>query len=305
MKKILIYTLLAFILFIPTKINASTNTYPRDENNLGVRDWIKDPNSKKDYILSTPKVNSNEKIYDFADLINDEDEQKIYDNLINIIDEYKTEIVIVTIDENNKINEEEYASDFYDYNDFGKLPKRTGIILLIDMDNRGIWITAFGDAVLYFDDYRREAIIDNLVDNYILNEDYGGAANTFVNEVDNYMKKGISTSNQGYKIDEYGNLVEVKSVNWVLSTIVSLILSIIVTIVAVSKHKMVKLTTHASDYLEKNNVKLYTPIDTFLTTHTSVTRISSNTGSGGSRSGGSSMSRGSSGGSRSGSGRRF
>ena len=76
MKKRLLILIAFLLLVIPTCVFASTNTYPRDENNLYVWEWI-DTNKYKEAILKTPRVDSSEKIYDFADLLSKDEEKQL------------------------------------------------------------------------------------------------------------------------------------------------------------------------------------------------------------------------------------
>ena len=72
MKKIVL-SLIIFLL--PIVSFASTNTYPRTEDDLRINSWITVTEENKDNILNTPSVNEEEKIYDFADLYTDEEEK--------------------------------------------------------------------------------------------------------------------------------------------------------------------------------------------------------------------------------------
>jgi uncharacterized protein len=305
MKKysVLLIGILMFI--IPTFVFASTTVYERDENNLQVWDDIDTSDDNVVYsILNTPKVDENEKVYDFADLFSEFEEEELYDSIREYIDEFNSDMVIVTINDNNKRSAQEYAQDFYDYNYFGKGDKYDGIIFLIDMDTREMWISTTGETQLMYDNYRIERILDYCY-NKISNDDYFGTASVFVSRASYYASQGKPSSADDYYIDENGDLVRKKSVNWILTIIVSLIIPSITLWVYISKHKGIKIAESADEYLIKKNCVAGKKIDSFLTTHTSKIYTGSSSSSGGGRSGGFSSSRGSSGRSHGGGGRRF
>ena len=87
---------------------------------------------------TTPVVDETKKIYDYANLITDEEEIELYNKVQEFINKYNMDMVIVTINSNPKSSSMEYADDFYDYNNFGKGTNKSGLLFLIDMQNRKI-----------------------------------------------------------------------------------------------------------------------------------------------------------------------
>ena len=51
--------------------------------------------------------------------------------------------------------------DFYDEHDFGIGSRRSGALLLIDMDNREAYISTKGYAITLYSDARIEAMLDD------------------------------------------------------------------------------------------------------------------------------------------------
>lgn len=246
MKKIVNYTLLflfAFLLIDCNLVNASVKIYERTEDNLGIADDIKVNEENKQNILSTPKVDETEKVYDFADLFTDEEEKRLYDKIQDYIDKRDMDMAIVTIKENNKITPEVYADDFYDYNNFGTNNSHDGVLLLIDMDNRHIHMSTAGSAINKYNDSRIDQILDSVYE-CMTSEDYFSAASTFIDEV--------SSSN----------------IPWGLIFIIPIIVATISTVIFICKNKMVKKATEASRYMERNSLNITSAKDVFITTHT-------------------------------------
>ena len=294
MKKILLI-LLIFILF-PFNVVASVNTCTRTSDNLYVPDKIKYKSSMESSVLSTPCVDANEKIYDFADLFSNEEEINLYNEVTDFINKTGLDLGIVTINVNSKGSAMVFADDFYDYNDFG----RHGILLLIDMDTREYYFSTTGNAIFYFDDYRVDAVLDAM-EYDMINGNYNNAALAFIDIIEYYYNAGIITNK--YTIDSSGKIV--RKTPWILITIISLSVAFIITTILKGRNKKIKVVNHANEYIngklkltKKNEIFLYKTTDR----HYSPISDSSSGSSGG---GGFSSHSGSSGSSHGGGGRSF
>jgi len=252
---------------------------------------------------AVPTVDSSEKVYDFAELFTPEEENKLYNYINDFIDKYEIDMAIVTTEENDKGVAETYADDFYDYNGFGIGPTYDGLLLLIDMDTRTMHISTTGQAILIYDDYRIESMLDNAY-YHISNQDYYKTAYNFIIDSENYIKMGIPSSNEGYEIDINGDYVRKKGAFPFFGFLIaSLIISGIFILIAKSRHKVVKKATEAKNYLIRGSLSLTQSSDRFVNSHTSTIYVPKTSSSGGS--GGSSTHRGSSGRSHGGGSRRF
>lgn len=250
-----------------------------------------------------PKVDESKKVYDFANLFSSEEEEKIFENATKFISTYDMDIVVVTIEENNEESAKSYAEDFYDYNNFGTNETKDGLLLLIDMDNRELYIVTTGRGQLFFDDERLEDILDSIY-YYASVGEYGSGALNFIKESSHFASLGIPESNSDYYISSDGELLKRKSVNYVISILVAIVVASITTYVFMSKHKKIKLATEASNYLEEDKIKFKATSDRFLTTFTTRVPIVHDSYNGGGGAG-STTSRGSSGTYHGGAGRHF
>ena len=295
-------------LFSPIISNASVTTYERNENeHLGIWESIEITPYRKDIILKTPKVDEKEKVYDFADLFTDEEEVLLYNKITEYINKHNMDLVVVTTTDNNKASAKDYAYDFYDYNMFGKNKFHDGILFLIDMDTREIYFATSGEAQIMYDDERIDDILD-VVYSYVKDERYYDSIDKGIDKSSEFASSGIPSSNEYVRLDENGKpyVVKIRKVNWLVSIAVGLVLSLTITFITISRYKKIKLATDADGYLDKKKIVKGTFTDQFLTTHTTRTRIHTESSSGGGgSSGGSSISSGSSGVSHGGGGRSF
>lgn len=128
MKKLnyLIIILVAFFT-VTFNCNASTFTYTRSTDNLLLPKDVKVDSSNINAIMNTPAVNANEKIYDFANLLDDSTEGALTTKITEFKKESKMDVVIVTTSDLKGFQIPEYTYNFYDYNDFAQ----DGVILVI------------------------------------------------------------------------------------------------------------------------------------------------------------------------------
>lgn len=281
MKKIFKITLVMLTIFtlniVP--VYASTNTKERTEDNYLVEDWVTVTEDNKNNILTTPAIDATEKVYDFADLFTDEEEQQLYTKITNYINEYNLDLAVVTIDENNK-TPREYADDFYDYNDFNQ---QGGILFLIDMDNRKIYMSTTGQAIKMYNDYRINTALDEVY-TYMSDEEYYEGTSSYIDKISNYAKEGIPTSNK-----------EEKSLtsSIFMSLLIGLIGTAIIISILIFKNKMVRKATTAREYLNKDSIKIQNMGEILISSNTTKHEIdhsssgsSTHTGSSGSSHGG-------------------
>ncbi len=273
MRSFIKYFLVLVLLFLTTNVYASTNTKVRDENNLLVPDKVTVTDSMKSNIMSTPAVNAEEKIYDFADLYTDSEEEELYKLATEYISKYNYDFAIVTISENNKNSYIEYADDFYDYNDF----KTDGILFLIDMQNRYVYMSTSGDAIKMYSDRRIDKATD--VGNYIGSKEYFKGTKEFINRISNYAEDGYP-----------GKVKLTTSKKVLISLGVASLITLITMIILVSKNKLVRKATTAEEYLTKKDVGI--TADILVNTHTTRTKIEHDSGGSSTHSGSSGISHG-------------
>ena len=306
MKKIVYYISFLLLLFLISIIPTSAKefkTCARTTTNLRVREYfVRDDNLNA--ILETPCVDEVDKIYDFADLLTDLEEEELYKQVSNYIRDTNYDLALVTIDDNNKGSARQFAEDFYDYNYFGYTDTRDGSLLLIDMDTRELYLTRTGYAIKMYEDITIDEILDDGY-NYIINENYYDTFRVMIQGLENNFQETYPDSNQDLLINEYGEVYYIKHIpySWVL--IIAGIITLIVSLIFYQKSVLKIKAINTISYLKNKNINLRK--DHLVNTIVTHTRRSSNTSSGGSGSkrSGSTFHRASSGSSHAGSGRRF
>ncbi len=136
----------------------------------------------EDLIYDKDVGKGSKRVFDFAALLNDDDENNLQESIDKAKKKTSLDIVVVTIGDAHGKTSMDYADDFYDYNGFGTGNENDGILLLIDMDNRNIWISTTGKAINKFTDAKIDSILDD-VQPLVKDGDYYDAAETFVKRV--------------------------------------------------------------------------------------------------------------------------
>lgn len=228
---------------------------------------------KKSQIL--PRANSDclteERVFDYADVLTDEEE----DNLRRLISETEPEIgcdiVLMTINDTSLTSDNammNFADDFYDNNQFGwNEPWGDGAIYVDNWgrDEYGYAYTWFSTSGKVEDRYSMDMIDDligDVCDN--VNDDPYGAYVKYVKTLRRDMTNSIS-------------------IPWGIAPFFGLIAAIIFIFVNLP-NKEGKVTTTKQTYVKKEDVKMLSKEDTFLSkniTHVRVSSSGSGSGSGG------------------------
>ena len=282
-KKILLILLLTLITISP--VFASTKTFERTENNkYGVNKHWNITNSNINHVKNTPLVDASEKVYDFADILTDKEEKEIYEYIQEFIEKTHMDMVFVSIDMPYTYDSknEDYAADFYDYNDFGiDFKNYSGILLLRNNyeQDRYYDMYTFGDAQLYFDQSRYDNILDGIYSNFV-NKEYKYGIRTFINKCTYYYNSGYAHKYKNSYVDEDGYIHKTFAIPYVACTIGASIITLITMIILVKKNKMVRKATTAQQYLDKDTINYSQMKDQFIRSHTTHYTVSSSSGGG-------------------------
>ena len=138
------------------------------------------------FVLAGAKaVSAGQRVFDQAALLTAEETQLLEEDISTLAEQSRLDIAVVTTDDAEGKNAREYADDFYDDNGFGMGEQYDGLLLLIDMDHREVYISTSGRAIGIFTDARIDAMTDTSV-SFLAEQDYMGAAEAFLDDVRRY-----------------------------------------------------------------------------------------------------------------------
>lgn len=196
-----------------------------------------------------------------------------------------------------------YADDFFDMN---TAEDASGVVFLIDMDNREIWISTCGDAIRYLTDRKLESMLDNSYA-YVSEGEYDSCFDSMIEDAEYYYGSGIEEGQYNYDVEtgavsrHYG----ISPMEAGAALLAAVGAAVIFFIVIVGKYRL-KLNTNQYDFRSYGKLNLTNRVDHLVNVTHTQRRIQSSNGNGGSRSSGrSSTHHSSSGRSHGGSGRKF
>lgn len=250
MKKVILFIVL--FLFTIFDVYASDNYEIRTEDNYGVPDYIMVTDDNKEAILSTPLVDSDEKIYDFADKFSVKEEKKLYEKVQEYIKNYDIDMVIVTIMNNPKDSATSYGQDFYDYNSFGISEGHDGILLLFDFYYDRVSIVTTGKASNLYNSRRINSIKNDIAE--YITKDYYSAAVAFIDSSSSFADVGY-TLEDGSEPKLTG-IKLFKRLPWMGIITFSVFTAIILTFILIRNKMSYVINTSYKKYLIKENSKM-------------------------------------------------
>lgn len=100
-------------------------------------------------------------IADDADLFSSDEEITIQSSIEGFSAEKNYSLAVVTTDSTSGASSEEYADNYYDYLMSNDGWQENGLLFLIDMDNRNVWISTCGECILAYSDSEIDEIINS------------------------------------------------------------------------------------------------------------------------------------------------
>ena len=120
-------------------------------------------------------------VVDQEDRIDDAMEQRIIDAIDAIESKHQVDLVVLVTSNtpadysDSLYRVRDFADDFYDYTGYGMGEDFSGMLYLIDLNNRVQWISTGGVMISYINDMREERILD-AAEPYLKNNNWGYAA---------------------------------------------------------------------------------------------------------------------------------
>lgn len=264
------------------------------------------------------------RVYDYADLLSSSEEEKLTEYAFKVEEAVQTEVYVLTTNDTGGKSSMAYADDFGDNGAFGyDYEYGTYIVMLINMDEREVWISTSGRAEDYFSEYRIEYTLDAIFE-YLPDGYYYQSCIAYMDSVEKFMKDGAPSIEDEYDFpaydddyddtyyydDDYRYEEDDSGIAGIIfpALVISSIISGIILAVMIGNNST-KMTTGSRTYMSKEGIRFHAREDFFSHTTTVKRRIDTDDGSrsgGGSRHSGGGGHHVSSGGhSHGGGGRRF
>lgn len=251
-------------------------------------------------------------VYDRAELMSEAERLELHAMAMKLSDDWETNFVAATTDDTQGKTTQEYADDFYDEL-FQEDDEEDGILYLIDMEHREIYVSTSGLAIRYLTDERIEWVLDEIYP-HVVDGDYYMAFVEGMSRTRDFLREGIPRDQYHYdvetgEIDAYKEPMKLTVGEVLLALFAGLIPAAVTIGIIKAKYQLKFEDFHYDAYTDSDirlSVKSDRLVNTFVT-HRRIPRNNGNSGGGRSSGGGSrsSVHTSSSGRSHGGGGRKF
>ena len=160
----------------------------------------------------SPDEPGGKRVYDMAGLFGTSRTEDFEEEIEECRRRYGLDVVVVTTEAAEGKSSRAYADDFYDEGGFGQGSGKDGILFLIDMDNRELYVSPCGKAIRIFTDDRIETVLDHAYED-ASREDYEACVDSFLSDVESYCRAGIPGNQYNYDT-ETGEVHVYRSIRW-------------------------------------------------------------------------------------------
>lgn len=161
------------------------------------------------------------RVFDDAGLFSSEEAAQMETEIASMRKDMNMDVVIVTTDQAGGKTAKEYAEDFYVDGGYGTGSDYSGVLFLIDMDNRELYLLPVGKMNRFLTDKRWNDILDHAY-NGAGKGNYSSCAQSFLDGTAKYYKAGIPGGQYNYDA-ETGKISVYRSIRWYEGALAALI----------------------------------------------------------------------------------
>lgn len=257
MKRLFKITFVLLISLILLNTYASTRTYTRTNENPLVPSWVTVNDENRNAIMSTPAVNEKERIYDYAELLTEEEEEKLLKKINEYVKNTNYDLIFITAKDLGNKETTNYMYDFYDYNNF----KKNGTLFLVNPTENGIgtyMITSGQEAADLYTQDRIQKTLKHLYPAFKSGDTYKGAE-VYVKICAGFYN--VNNDNSA-RIDASGNVV--KTIPWIELIIIAFATTFIIMFILIKKNKNAVVTPEKISYLNTSSMNINRDSDTLI-----------------------------------------
>lgn len=127
------------------------------------------------------------RLVDDADLMTDQEEEILLNHLNEISERHQCDVIVLTTDSFDGMRAQDFADDYFDYNDYGMGENDDGILFAVSMGEREWAFSTYGYGIDAFTDLTLE-YMEELIIPYLSGGDYYGAFLTYADEADKALE---------------------------------------------------------------------------------------------------------------------
>lgn len=219
------------------------------------------------------------RLVDDANLLSSSEAKELTEKLDEISERQQFDVVVVTVKSLDGSTPMEYADDFFDYNGYGIGPEYDGVLLLISMAERDVWISTTGFGITAFTDAGINWTVEQLQP-YLKDGRYYQAFGMFAIFSDRF----VTQARDGDPFD-VGNMSDMpKPPLSMFATLIAIGIGIIIAFLVMMAMRMqlrtVRRQAAAGNYLRKGSFNVTERRDAFLYRNVNKTKRESSSGGG-------------------------
>lgn len=221
-------------------------------------------------------------VKDYLNYLTGSEALKLQTDIDKIKNDSSLDVVVVITDKTEGKSSMVFADDYYDYNGYGVGSDHSGLLMLINMGKREVWISTTGKAIDIFTDSRISTMV-NHVTKMLSDKKYYDACNTFINDVRSYASMGIPSGQHRVDTEPKGSRPYIDRVLDLMKSLpvyfIALFISLIAVVIASLSSKG-KITTSNLTYEEEGSFILSGTGDDFIREATTRMKIESSSSGG-------------------------
>ena len=200
------------------------------------------------------------RLQDDAALLSSDEYNEVLSRLDELCERQSFDVVIHTTEDMDGYSSVvAYADDYYDYNGYGYGEDRDGIILVVAMNTRDLYISTCGFGITAFTDYGIDTLLDD-VKGYFSDGDYYGGFCSFISEADEYITSAKNGSPYDINDGDYYYSSERSgffNFTWLMaSLIMGLVCALIIVGTMKAQLKTVRPALAAGSFVSKDSIKV-------------------------------------------------
>ena len=208
-----------------------------------------------------------DRLADNAELLTGSEQESVREKLDDVSEKYQCDVVVVTAVSLQGKTAEAYADDYFDYNGYGYGSDRSGIMLLVAINERKWAFSPRGEAIHSFTDdglaYMEEEVLP-----YLSDDDYAGGFKKFASLCETFLKKAEDgTPYYGDNMPKTALPLEVTGA----VALGGIALGFGGTAIMKGQLKSVRAKDTATDYVRQGSFQLNRQADTYL--YSRVTKV--------------------------------
>ncbi|NLJ40608.1 MAG: hypothetical protein GX352_03210 [Clostridiales bacterium] len=206
-------------------------------------------------------------VYDDIGLLTGDERSNLNELAQSIADRHQFEVSIVILNDVDGNDPYEYAKLIYEEYNYGYGDNKSGLMLLLGMEDRDFALIAHGFGNTAFTDHGKDVLLDRHVLPLLKKDKYYEAFNAYLNESDEYLRMAKEGKPFDIDTDKGYTDEEAKKQLWTKLGITFLVPLIIAGLITFAFYKQMKTAVPqraADSYIPQGGFTLIRKSDTFL-----------------------------------------